>query len=563
MKDEALRRFRHKWWGWGPEGMAYDLDSRPGMAPFITAQGIDLARVGTPPVDRGEVVLPARTVHEPFEAAAARIVGADAVRTDDDERLLHAYGRSYRDLVRLRAGLVDAPPDLVVLPVDHDQVQALVEAAAEHDVRLIPYGGGTNVVGSLEPEPGDPRPVATLAMRHMDRLLEVDVRAMTARFQAGIFGPRIEEALASHGVALGHHPDSFVHSTLGGWIATRSAGTQSNAWGKIEDMVEGVTMATPRGTLRTKPLPAASNGPDLNRLVVGSEGILGVITEATVRVHPAPEYEDHRMLLFPDFATGFEALLGCVRGGYMPSLARLSDEAETELMFAARHPSTGLARLVQAPIKAWLRARGYARPAALVLGFEGPDRPTRALRRGALRILRRHGGVDLGRGPGESWKRSRYDVPYLRDFVMDHGAVADSFETAVSWSGAWDLYTSVDRVFRESIERHAGRPGYLGCHISHLYDTGACVYFTFATATAADPTPQHRIDAYTAIKADVTRAFLDAGGALSHHHAVGREHRPWLREEVGEVGVRSLRALKRELDPAGILNPGALLGPDR
>ena len=555
-------RFRHKWWGWGIEGASYDIESRPGLPPFIRSMGVDVGEETTPRVTRDSINLPPRRVHSEFERALAEAVAPHQIAADDDGRLTHAFGRSYRDLVRLRAGEVTRPPDLVVYPEGHGDVVRIVELATRHGVTLIPFGGGTNVVGSVEPDLDDPRCVVTLDMRRMNRLLSVDEAAMTAIMEAGMFGPEVEESLNGHGLSLGHYPDSFVYSTLGGWIATRSAGTQSNAYGKIEDMVLGLTVVTPTGTVKTKPHPAASHGPDLNRLLVGSEGVLGIITKATMRVHRMPEMEEYRMLLFPNFQSGVEALHACMRAGYTPSLARISDESETELMFAAKHPASGWKRWVEGPAKRWLARKGYQRPAALIVGFEGPKESTLELRAGAMRILRRHGAFDLGQSPGESWKEARYDAPYLRDFMMDFGTIADSFETSVPWSGLMPVYREVTEIFQEAILAATGRPGYLGCHVSHLYETGACLYYTFAASPLTLPTSRDLTDGYDTIKRAVTDAFMARGAALSHHHAVGLEHRPWLAQEIGELGLRSLRAVKDALDPTGILNPGALLPPD-
>jgi alkyldihydroxyacetonephosphate synthase len=334
-------------------------------------------------------------------------------------------------------------------------------------------------------------------------------------------------------------------------------------YGKIEDMVVGLTVGTPTGVIETKPLPAASTGPDLNRLLVGSEGTFGIITRATMRVHRIPEYEDYRMLLFPTYRDGFNALHESVREGYMPSLARLSDEMETELLFAAKHPSTGIQRLIQGPMKRLLKARGYGRPAALVVAFEGPRPLTRELRRRAMAIFRKHRAFDLGTGPGESWKESRYDVPYLRDLMMEYGAIADSFETSAVWSKLMPLYESSTEALRRVIRDVTGFEGYIASHISHLYETGACLYYTVCTRCREGSTPEEAIEQYSEIKRVATETFVTGGGALSHHHAVGYEHRPWLERELSERGLASLRQLKHALDPDGIMNPGGLLGPQR
>ena len=560
-------KYRHKWWGWGLEGIEYDMDARPSLWHWIRQKG----ELGDDPdlrprVDLSEIRLPPARNTESLASALRMVVGDCNVRGDDDDRLVHCYGRSYRDVARLRAGIVDTAPDLVVYPGGHDDVVRIVELATQHGATLVPFGGGTNVAGCVERTAHDSRPGITLDMRRMNRLLAVDAQSRTADLEPGLFGPQIEEALAPHGLTLGHHPDSYIYSTLGGWLATRSAGTQSNVYGKIEDMVVGMTVVTPTGVIETRALPAASNGPDLNRLLVGSEGTFGVITRATMRVHAIPEYEDYRMLLFPTFQDGFAALHECVQCGYMPSLARLSDEAETEFMFAAKHPATGFQRWIEGPAKKLLKARGYGRPAALVLAFEGPRHLTLELRRGAMAIFKKHRTFDLGASPGESWKESRYDVPYLRDFMMDYGAIADSFETSTVWSNLMRLYETSNEALRRVIGDVTGFHGYIGSHISHLYETGACLYYTIAVRCREGSTPEEAIEQYSEIKRVATETFVSGGGALSHHHGVGYEHRPWIERELSERGLASLRQLKESLDPDGIMNPGGLLaseGPAR
>jgi alkyldihydroxyacetonephosphate synthase len=382
----------------------------------------------------------------------------------------------------------------------------------------------------------------------------------TSEFEAGIFGPDLEEALRACGFALGHHPDSFMYSTLGGWLATRSAGTHSNIYGKIEDMVLALRLATPTGVLTTRPRPAASTGPDLNRLITGSEGTLGVITQATMRVHPLPEWVEYRMVLMPSFESGCEALQKCVRKEVMPSMARLSDELETELIFASKHPSHGAAKWLGKIIKHWLRFRGMTRPCALFVGFEGPRRATRFVRDESMSILRRAGGFDLGTGPGQKWTLSRYDVPYLRDCMMDYGVICDSFETAALWSDVIPLYRSAKETIGRVGREVTGYPAYVGCHISHLYRTGACLYFTVGVQAREGSRPLELLEQYGTIKAAATTCFVESRGAVSHHHAIGLEHQAWIAQEMSPGGVDSVRALKRHLDPSNVMNPGTLVG---
>ena len=555
-------RFRHKWWGWGPADVTYDMASRTAFWPWIQrVAGISSRATIFDPVDRAGLQLPPRRTNCEVETVLRSRLAPHQIRTDDDDRLAHAYGRSYRDLVRIRSGSVDSAPDLVVYPETHEDVVTVVDACQNQGAALMPFGGGTNVVGAVEHRGCEARVRVTLDLRRMNRLISVDRASMTAEIEAGAFGPQIEEALAQHGLALGHHPDSFVYSTLGGWIATRSAGSHSNAYGKIEDMLVAVRVVTPTGVLETRAYPAASHGPDWNRLIVGSEGSLGVITSATLKVHPTPEYEEYRMLLFPSFERGFRALHECVAEGFMPTVARLSDEMETELIFAARPPAQGWRRWAERGVQKALALKGYASPAAAVLGFEGPALRTRPVRDAALKICRREGAFDLGRRPGDAWKRSRYDVPYLRDYMMDYALLADAFETATVWSRALPLYRDSRRAILDAFRRETGHEGYLGCHISHLYDTGACLYLTVGVQAREGATPSDMNEQYAAIKASASEAFVRNGGTLSHHHGVGYEHEPWMDRDHSEPALRAFDQLKDALDPKGIMSPGNLRRP--
>ena len=555
-------RFRHKWWGWGPPDVRYDMDRRTAFWPFIERVGELADR--TPvfaPVDRSDVELPARQADSPVERDLRAALRPEQLRTDDDDRIAHAYGRSYRDLVRLRSGCVDSAPDLVVYPESAEDVARVVAACHERGAALIPFGGGTNVVGAVEHRAAAGRVRVTLDLRRMNRVLAVDRSSLTAEIEAGAFGPEIEEGLAGHGLTLGHHPDSFVYSTLGGWIATRSAGSHSNVYGKIEDMLVAVKVVTPSGVLETRPFPASSHGPDWNRMVLGSEGTLGVITSATVRVHPVPEMEEYRMLLFPSFDAGIAALHECVGSGLMPSLARLSDEMETELIFAAKPTAHGWKRALETGVRRLLKMRGYATPAACVLGFEGPASLTRPLRANVLKVCGRHGAFDLGQGPGNAWKKSRYDVPYLRDYMMDFALVADAFETATVWSKVVPLYRAARTALLEAFAKETGRRGYLGCHMSHLYTTGACLYFTVGVQARAGSSPVDMNRQYAAIKGAAADAFVRQGGTLSHHHAVGYEHEPWMAIEHSPLALRALEQVKLTIDPKGVMAPGNLKTP--
>jgi alkyldihydroxyacetonephosphate synthase len=367
----------------------------------------------------------------------------------------------------------------------------------------------------------------------------------------------LERDLGQLGFSLGHFPDSFEYSTVGGWIATRSAGMQSDAYGKIEDMVVALKMATPVGSMVTRPAPASSAGPDLNRVIAGSEGTLGIITECTMRVHKTPEAKDYRGFLFPSFREGFAAIQECVASGRRPSLIRLQDEFETELAFNMKSPKKGFAAFAQAQVKKVLKARGYARPAIMIVGVEGDADFARRRGREVRSILKKHRGFDLGRGVGETWSKDKFNLPYLRDYVMDRACMVDVAETATLWSNVLPLHAAVTAKVKEKFAAE-GTPGFIGCHISHTYGPGACLYFTYACRQKQGA----ELEQYYSFKRFITELFVRNGAALSHHHAVGTEHRPWLEGEVSKAGLLALKGLKGALDPEGLLNPGKLIPPD-
>jgi alkyldihydroxyacetonephosphate synthase len=394
----------------------------------------------------------------------------------------------------------------------------------------------------------------TLSLRNMDRLISIDPESRTATIQAGALGPKLEADLAERGHSLGHYPDSFEYSTLGGWLATRSAGMQSDAYGKIEDMVVSITMVTPSGTIITKAVPSSSAGPDLNRFMIGSEGILGIITEATMRIHKTPAIKDYRGYLFKKFEDGVKAIQECIDRGFVPSMIRLQDSGESELAFNMKAPKQGLEAWIQNKVKSWLVSNGYNEPCILIVGFEGEDESIAATRKSSLAILKSHGGFSLGKSVGKTWSKDKFNIPYLRDYIMDYGCMADVAETSTLWSKVLPLYNGTVEAVKQRFNKEDGT-GYIGCHISHTYKTGACLYFTFASRQPAGKELEHYYD----YKTLVTDTIIKFGGTVSHHHAIGTEHRPWMKQEISPAGLQALHALKASLDPKGVLNPGKLL----
>lgn len=543
-----------KWWGWGDEKITFPMQDKPNLWPWIKGMlGVEKEKL-TPPIDRSKIQMPKALLSSSFCEEIKSLLKPEQIAGDETARLLHSYGKSFPDLLRVRRGEIRRAPDLVLYPESHDEVEKIVRLADSHGVCVIPFGGGTNIVGGVNPESEERRMVVTLDLVRMNRLLKLDPESRTATLEAGALGPHLEMLLQKEGYSLGHYPDSFEYSTLGGWLATRSAGMQSDAYGKIEDMVVALKFVSPEGTIKTLPTPASSAGPDLNQLLVGSEGTFGIITEATMRVHRTPQVKDYRGFLFKTFEDGVAAIQECIDKNYLPSLIRLQDSGETQLAFNMKSPKKGLEAWIQKPIKAILKARGYTAPCIMIVGFEGDEETALPVANGALAILKKYHAFPLGKGVGKTWSKDKFNVPYLRDYVMDYGCMADVAETATVWANVLPLYHHTVKKIKEVFATEGGK-GYIGCHISHTYKTGACLYFTYAAVQK----PGNELEDYYRYKRLMTESFLETGGTLSHHHAIGIEHLPWMEREVSQAGLKALAAVKKSLDPRNILNPGKLI----
>ena len=550
------------WYGWGDAAKTYPLDNRPGAWTFLRA-ALDLK--GTEEFracDFESVQLRAPRIDEPTLTMALesdlRQGSAPMqvfVRTDKRARVLHAYGRSYRDLVRLRRGEIPNPPDAVVYPATEEQVVRLVQFCAEKNIALVPFGGGSSVVGGVEPR--DERVTITLDLTRLNRLLALDAVSHMATIQAGILGPDIERALNARGFTLGHLPQSFEFSTLGGWIATRGAGLSSTKYGKIETMTASVRVATPRGMIETRTVPATAAGPSLLQLLIGSEGTLGVITQATMRLHELPKVSDYRALLFKRFTDGVAAIREMLQNDprSVPATVRLSDEDETRSFFSLREKSTGWKGFTE---RAGLRAVGalgysFEHGALMILGFEGDADAVRADKSRGLAVCKSHGAFDLGHGVARAWLRDRYETPYLRDVLMDHGILVDTLERATTWTNLENLHAKLTAAIARATESTGAR-ALVMTHVSHCYRDGASLYVTFLARMARG----EEIEQWETIKRAATECIMANGGTLTHHHGVGYEHAPWMKDEIGARGLEALCAVKGVLDPANIMNPGKI-----
>jgi alkyldihydroxyacetonephosphate synthase len=520
--------------GWG----------EPGAGPAIGEHALALLRdelgvsgeVVAPPVAAADVRVRPAVELPGLRARLEAAVGAGHVRADDDIRLLRAAGKSYLDLLALRAGDAREAPDVVVAPGGAEEIAAVLAACTEAGAAVVPFGGGTSVVGGVAGERGGFEAVVCLDLARLDGVGVVDLVSRRAVTGAGARLPELDFALGRHGLRLGHYPQSYEWATVGGCAATRSAGQASTGFGRFDDLVAAVRCVTPAGELAPLGAPGSAAGPDLTRLVLGSEGTLGVLAELTLRVRPVAGATRWEAWLVPSFAEGCGQLRALAQDEVVPDVARLSDAVETHLTFALG----GIPRV--------LRERRGER-CLLVAGWEGEPEAVATRRAAAVRRIR---GLRLGRTVGEGWASHRFDGPHLRDDLMDRGVLVETVETATTWDRLDAVHGAVRRALADAL---AATPPHVGCHVSHLYPDGASLYFTVLAAQDRDDPAGQWLRAKHAASA----AVAAERATITHHHAIGRDHAPWLAGEVGALGLAALRAVKAQLDPAGIMNPGKLL----
>jgi alkyldihydroxyacetonephosphate synthase len=525
---------RRKHWGWGYEDEQPSPEELRGAAAFLTER----LGFGSPdpdqPVALSDVSLPAPRLRAPDSLAPI-------CAADNYERALHCYGRSYADVVRAFRGQFDHPPDVVARPRDERELEAAMDWALSAGAAVIPFGGGTSVVGGVEAGGCEGfAGVVTIDLKALDRVLEVDPVSRSARIQAGAIGPGLEQQLAEHGLTLRHFPQSFEFSTLGGWIATRAGGHFATLYTHIDDLVESVRAITPAGVWESRRLPGSGAGISPDRMLIGSEGTLGVITEAWVRVRRRPVHRASAPVLFGEFEAGVEAVRALSQSGLYPTNCRLIDAREAEVTGA-----------------------GDGSHAILVLGFESAEHGVEPTMATALEICRDHGGAWERRGERDasasavgSWREAFLRAPYLRDVFIAIGVLSETFETAITWDRFPDFHRRVLTAATEAVREVCGG-GTVTCRLTHVYPDGAAPYYTvLAPARRGAELAQ-----WAQIKRAASDAVLDGGGTITHHHAVGRDHRPWYDRQRPEPFAAALRAAKAAVDPGGALNPGVLIDP--
>lgn len=510
---------------WGDAALAGPLpESTQGLVDYA------FGSASTPAIE--SVSLPTSGLARGLVEGLGAIVGADHVLTDDATRRLRTRGKSTPDLLKARTGDLADAPDAVVRPGSHDEVVALLAWAVENHVAVVPFGGGTSVTGGLVARREGYAGLVSLDLIRLDQVVSVDKVSMTVTLQPGMRGPQAEAALAEHGLTLGHFPQSFEFASIGGFAATRSSGQNSAGFGRFDQMVVGLRLATPIGELVTGSSPANAAGPDLRQLVLGSEGTFGVITEVTLRVRAIATERAYEAWRFESFAAGQAAMRHLAQRQLLPTIIRLSDETETAVNLASQSSVGGEA----------------ASGCLMIVGFEGASIASR--RSAVTDALTSLGGESLGEERGQAWFEGRFHAPYLRDSMLDVGVLVETLETATFWSNTDRVYADV----KAALETSLGEGTLVLCHVSHVYETGCSLYFTVAAKQGDEPLPR-----WLAAKAAASDAMIEAGATITHHHAVGTDHIEWLAREIGPVGVAMLRGVKATVDPTGILNPGVLI----
>jgi alkyldihydroxyacetonephosphate synthase len=528
-----------RWNGWGDESIVLDLPP----------QGLEMLRDR---IGQGRS-LPDFPLEKMLDRVpASRIPQHSLISTDPKVRLDHAHGQSLPDWVGLRGGLLQHFPDGVARPASVEEVQELLSFAAEHDVSVIPFGGGTSVVGHLDVS-SSPKAVLSLSLQNLQRLISMDPENMLATFEAGIRGPELEKRLNASGFTLGHYPQSFEYSTLGGWVATRSSGQQSRHFGRIDQLFAGGEIVTPRGTWQLPPFPASAAGPDLRQILLGSEGRIGVLTKVTVRISHLPQKDDVYGFFFPTWDNGFDAVKAMAGAEILFSMIRLSNPTETATNLALAGHERQISLL-----RRYLRLRGLTgdRICMCLVGFTGSRRMTKAAKADALAIVRQNKGITLGKAMGTAWKKNRFRSAYLRNTLWDLGYAVDTLETAITW----DKVTTTMQAIEESVANAlAARDEKVHAftHLSHVYSTGSSIYHTYIFRLFERP--RTTLEVWRSAKQAASRVIVGAGGTISHQHGVGRDHRPYLSAEKGDLGISTLKTVFDHLDPGHLMNPDKLL----
>ena len=546
----ALPNDYHNLWRWGNPENAVQLSQFPKLQLFLENRfGKKLnASSKTPSVK----ISSSRFTENELKVFFPKLK-PNQISLEEYERLRYTFGKSYYDIIRIITSNNSFSPDFILFPETVEDVSYILKQAVANKIKIITYAGGSNVVGAFDTDMSFP--VGVLNMQKLNRLIEIDSDSHTAIFEAGIFGPQLEKILNEKNFTLGHFPQSFEFSTLGGWLALRSAGQESGLYGKIEDIVVQMKVVTPSGIIEDVGFPRHACGPDFQRLFLGSEGMLGIIVQAKLRIHKKPESYFWKIALFKNFGSGSEALRELIQSGIHPAIARLSDVQETQLSTLIGHKEKrGLQKFVQSIMKSWLKSKGYHEPCILMMRFAARNESDYTAAKVAERIIKKYGAQKLPSSVASSWESTRFSLPYLRDTLVEHDVLIDTFETVSSWKNLLPLYHHIKNVLKLHND-YFGKGGLLLCHISHVYETGASLYFTMIA-------PQEKgkeIQQWQELKKIVSDAIIEKGGAISHHHGIGKDHQNWYLKQLNPETKKLLQAIKNHLDPSTTLNPGKLI----
>ncbi len=547
-----------RWWGWGEMDRRFPAERLARIRTFLHHRlGVPREGAGGPPPSLHAWKIPPSRVSPELVSRLRDSLPQGAVSAEGEERLLHSFGRAYMDLLALRHGQIQHLTDLVAHPASIPEILATLRFAEENDLAVVPWGGGTSVVGGVAPTEDSHHGVITLSMGRFTDPISLDLPSRLARFQCGIRGPELESYLSARGTTLGHFPQSFEYSTLGGWLSTRSSGQASTRYGDPSHRLRGAKVVTPRGVVSWEQGVAGASGPDLSGIFLGNEGTLGIFAEATMAVDLAPAASWITVLLFPDWYAGVEAIRTLAQSAPTPAILRLSDREETELTMEGRAPAAGLGGKIRDRLGPRILELRKMDPESLclaVVGYEGTEGEVRRGFEVLKDVCRAAGAVDLGRPAGEAWRAERFLLPFLRDDLLTDGWLVETLETGASWTDIGPLAHAVQEAL-QAAARKEKFPLFVGTHLSHAVPEGSGLYFSLI----APQFPHREEQQWTALKEAATGALLRSGGLLSHHHGIGGLHRPWMRSARGEISLGALEALKAYFDPHRIMNPGKLL----
>ncbi|MCB0502309.1 MAG: FAD-binding oxidoreductase [Bacteroidetes bacterium] len=541
------------WWKWGNPKAYEHVNNYPKLKQIcIDRFGMDPKEDFHPPHEFNVPVVSEEV--QQFILNAFKAIPTTQIDFSKDTRLTGALGKSYHDVIRIFKDHNIQVPDVVLQPRDHDDVQAIITAADQHNIAIVPIGGQTNVVGALTMEKDLNRKVAYLDLSLMSKLLSIDKENLLATFQAGVFGPHLEDQLKPYGLTLGHFPQSFEFSTLGGWVVTRSAGQESTYYGKIEDMVVSLKVATPKGTIQTPSFDKDAEGINLTSTFIGSEGLLGTVTEVTVKLHKKPVRSKWVLALFPDFESGSNCLKEVIQNDIYPSVCRLSDGPETYFYSQLKPEKQGVAATLKKKVEEiYLNFKNIEEPNIMMLRFEEVLSSKENEMAHVQKIITQHKGALIPSSLAKNWEATRFHTPYLRDTMMEHRIFIDTMETVVSWDKVMTMHAAVTKAL-QACEAFHKEKGIIMSHISHIYTHGACMYFILICPMNVG----QEVEQWEAIKKTVSDAIVHSGGSISHHHSIGKDHQSYYLAHQDKLGLQLLKAMKQQVDPNDILNPGKL-----